>query len=247
MCTPPTVPRDRIGLGEYGSSAAGAATPSIHVVCGPMFAGKTTELLRRIEEYESWGRRVAVLKSAKDNRYNGTVEVVSHDGLRRPCHAVTTLLSPNTRHGADENTLSGPQTTSLVGWSGESAQDVLTSTLGLDTFDVVAVDEAQFFDDLVDFCLLAVEQWHKSVIVAGLDGDFKRRPFGQVLNLIPLADEVSKLHSRCGVENCRARALFSLRTVSNAQLNLVGGTDVYLPVCRAHYVTLSKQQPPKEH
>ena len=64
----------------------------------------------------------------------------------------------------------------------------------------------------------------------------------QVLDLIPLADEVTKL--RCGCKPCetagrRRDALFSLRIVANESQELVGGADTYLPVCRQHYNELS--------
>jgi thymidine kinase len=61
---------------------------------------------------------------------------------------------------------------------------------------VVCIDEAQFIEDLVEFCLQAAEEEGKRVVVAGLDGDFRRRRFGRVLELVPLADSVTKLHAR---------------------------------------------------
>lgn len=54
----------------------------IELICGPMFAGKSTELLRRAEQQARLGRSVAVVKSNKDNRYDLT-HVVTHDGLKR--------------------------------------------------------------------------------------------------------------------------------------------------------------------
>ena len=48
--------------------------------------------------------------------------------------------------------------------------------------DVIAIDEAQFFPDLLSFCSTAADYDNKHVIIAGLDGDFKRQRFGQVGN-----------------------------------------------------------------
>ena len=58
---------------------------AIELVVGPMFAGKSTELLRRVRAYEARGLRVAVVKSDRDTRYGDGGEVITHDGLKRVC------------------------------------------------------------------------------------------------------------------------------------------------------------------
>lgn len=102
---------------------------------------------------------------------------------------------------------------------------------------VIAIDEAQFFDDLEEFCTRAADVDGKEIIVAGLDGDFMRRKFGQVLDLVPHADDVTKLTARCA--KCAAPGLFSLRISAEKDTTLIGGKDKYLPVCRRHYAELS--------
>lgn len=62
-----------------------------------------------------------------------------------------------------------------------------------------------------------------------------RRSFGSVLDVIPLADTVTKLTARCEV--CGKRAFFTLRKTAETQTELIGGADVYMPVCRQHYVS----------
>lgn len=64
--------------------------------------------------------------------------------------------------------------------------------------------------------------------------NFCRRSFGSVLDIIPLADTVTKLTARC--ELCGKRAFFTLRKTDETQTELVAGSDVYMPVCRMHYV-----------
>ena len=124
---------------------------------------------------------------------------------------------------------------------------------------VIAVDEAQFFPDLVDFAARAADEDGKAVLLAGLDGDFRRRRFGQVLDLVPLADADTTLPARCmycaavgaaaaaaaaGGSGSRAGAgapaVFSLRidTLDQRQ-EVVGGAEQYAPVCRRHYVSLT--------
>ena len=63
-------------------------------------------------------------------------------------------------------------------------------------FEVVAIDEGQFFPDIVEFCE-AMANKGIIVIVAALDGTFQRKPFGKILELLPLAEKVTKLTAVC--------------------------------------------------
>lgn len=99
--------------------------------------------------------------------------------------------------------------------------------------DVVAIDEGQFFPDL----RVAVEKLlekGKHVIVGGLDGDFRQMPFGEIPLLVPLADEIVKLHAMCMVCRDGTVAPFTKRTVEDTNQELVGAADKYMAVCRAH-------------
>ncbi|KAJ7964730.1 Thymidine kinase [Quillaja saponaria] len=189
---------DRAGL-------TGRASGEVHVIVGPMFAGKTTALLRRMKSEGSNGRNVAMIKSSKDTRY-AIDSIVTHDGAKFPCWALPNLLSFREKYG-DE---------------------------AYEKLDVIGIDEAQFFEDLYDFCCKAADHDGKTVVVAGLDGDYLRRSFGSVLDIIPLADTVTKLTARC--ELCGKRAFFTLRKTEEKKTELIGGADVYMPVCRQHYV-----------
>lgn len=61
-----------------------------------------------------------------------------------------------------------------------------------------------------------------------------RKRFGSVLDIIPLADSITKLTARC--EICGKNASFTLRKTQDTEVELIGGVDVYMPVCRQHYV-----------
>ncbi|CDP17460.1 unnamed protein product [Coffea canephora] len=64
---------------------------------------------------------------------------------------------------------------------------------------VIGIDQSQFFEDLYDFCREAADHDSKTVIVTGLDGDYLRSSFGSVLEVIALADSVTKLNAElCG-------------------------------------------------
>lgn len=101
--------------------------------------------------------------------------------------------------------------------------------------DLILINEGQFFPDLIDFCLKWCEEYNKDIIVCGLDGNFMRKPFGQINDLISISDEVTKLTAYCKKCNDGTKAIFSKR-LSNEKENIVIGTDNYIPVCRKHYV-----------
>ena len=96
--------------------------------------------------------------------------------------------------------------------------------------DIIAIDEAQFFPDLKKFveCSLSVG---KSVIIAGLDGDSSQRKFGELIDCIPLASEVTKLSALCMRCKDGTSGPFTKRTANNKEIELVGGRDMYMAVC----------------
>lgn len=97
--------------------------------------------------------------------------------------------------------------------------------------DVVAIDEAQFFeDDLFEVCNWLASQKVR-VIVAGLDMDFKGNPFGPIPKLMATAEYVTKVHAIC--VKCGSLANFSYRMTNNKSIVDVGEKDKYLPLCRA--------------
>ncbi|XP_010457697.1 PREDICTED: thymidine kinase a isoform X1 [Camelina sativa] len=194
-------------VGDVLSDQGRRGSGSIHVIMGPMFSGKSTSLLRRIKsEISDGSRSVAMLKSSKDTRY-AKDSVVTHDGIGFPCWALPDLMSFPDKFGLD----------------------------AYNKLDVIGIDEAQFFGDLYEFCCKAADDDGKTVIVAGLDGDYLRRSFGAVLDVIPIADSVTKLTARCEV--CGQKAFFTLRKTCDTRTELIGGADVYMPVCRKHYIT----------
>ena len=96
-------------------------------------------------------------------------------------------------------------------------------------YEVLGIDEGQFFVDIVDIAE-EMAMLGKIVIVAGLDGDYRRRPFGSMINLINLAENVVKLTAVC--LNCYGEGSFSKRICVNTQLEIIGGSERYMAVCR---------------
>lgn len=100
--------------------------------------------------------------------------------------------------------------------------------------DIILINEAQFFPDLKNIVLRWVEQENKDVRLYGLDGDYKRQTFGEMLDLIPYSNSIHKLYARCSV--CSMPAIYSHR-VSNEQTQIVIGSSNYLSLCRKCYQT----------
>ncbi len=99
--------------------------------------------------------------------------------------------------------------------------------------EVVGIDEAQFFDDgLVDLAMSLADAGMR-VIVAGLDQDFARRPFGPMPRLLALAEMVDKMHAVC--VRCGAPAHYSQRIAGGSSQIQVGDTDAYEARCRRCY------------
>ena len=187
----------------------------LEVICGPMFSGKTEELLRRIRRAQIAKLPVALFKPATDKRYDN-VEVVSHDK-----NAMSSIV------------VNGSQAL----W--DHIQDARQREPGRrEGFSIVAVDEAQFFDKgLPEVCNNLANQGYR-VIVAGLDLDYEGVPFGSMPLLLALAEEVTKLHAVC-VETGRA-AHFSHRIAGGQNQVELGAQDRYIPLARHAYVAANQ-------
>ncbi len=107
--------------------------------------------------------------------------------------------------------------------------------------EVVGIDEAQFFDrGLVDLATELADLGVR-VIVAGLDLDFRRRPFGPIPELMAIAEHVDKMHAVC--VRCGAAAQYSLRTAAGEQQVLVGDAEAYEARCRRCYHSSDEADP----
>jgi thymidine kinase len=114
----------------------------------------------------------------------------------------------------------------------------LISTPAYKEARLIVIEEGQFFPDLYDFTLQAVDCDKKDVLVVGLDGDAQRRPFGELLTLIPICDKVTKLTAIC--KACAATgpqpAIFTHRKISDELIIRIGTADEYESLCRTHYL-----------
>lgn len=112
--------------------------------------------------------------------------------------------------------------------SAETLASIMLEMMGA---DVILINEAQFFQDLVPQVLELVNEFNKEIHVFGLDGDFRHQRFGTLLDLIPECDSVVKLRAvcnQCGIED---KAIFSQRLTGESE-QVVIGSDNYMPLCR---------------
>ncbi len=123
----------------------------------------------------------------------------------------------------------------------DSSASILLMSQG---YDVIGIDEAQFFDPhITDVCNQLANQGIR-VIVAGLDLDFKGQPFGPMPALLAIADEVSKVHAIC--VRCGALAYVSHRLVDVDKQVLLGEKLEYEPLCRECYAKALQASDPRD-
>ena len=111
------------------------------------------------------------------------------------------------------------------------------SNITFESYDIIMIDEAHFFDDIIKFTKKLLDN-KKHVIIATLIADYKGNKFGKVLDLIPICDEVVRLESyciECSKQKKINKAIYSKRITKNKESIDIGGSDKYIAVCREHY------------
>jgi len=117
----------------------------------------------------------------------------------------------------------------------DSAESILLLATNV---DVVAIDEAQFFDqNLVRVCQILAQNGIR-VIVAGLDMDYLGNPFGPMPDLMAVAEHIVKVHAIC--VRCGDPAQYSHRLSDSTRLVELGEKDTYEPLCRHCYNQIKK-------
>lgn len=181
---------------------------SLTVICGPMFSGKSRDLIRSMHIAEIAGQRTASFKPRIDTRYSH-VDVASHDGIRKQAHAVETA---------------------------REILSILFTYPELP--EVVGIDEGQFFDrGLLPVCLWLVDHGRR-VVIAGLDRNFRGEPFGSMPELMACADDVVKLRAVCmRCKDPRVTAVLPQRLIDGQPAPydspevMVGGAECYEARC----------------
>ena len=192
-------------------------TSYLELFIGPMFSGKTSKLVEIYKQCLFCSIPVAVINHSIDTRYHNNL-LSTHDKVMIPCIQTNKLKDIWQYETINESDIILPY---------------IDDSVKLINADVIIINEGQFFEDL----LPAVEhmlQHNKKIYVGGLDGDFERKKFGQILELIPLCDKVTKMTSLCGICKNGTPGIFSKRISAEKEQTVVG-SDNYIPVCRSCY------------
>ncbi|QEN03481.1 hypothetical protein EW093_01755 [Thiospirochaeta perfilievii] len=163
----------------------------IELIIGPMFSGKSSELLRRLTRYKIAGKQTLLLRPQRDTRGFFT-------------------------HDKKENSVK------------EFFLENISDFKDLYNYDVIGIDEGQFFSDLK-----IIDKWADmgiTVIVSALNGTSEKKTFSSVQDLIPISDQIDKLSAVC--TNCGDDAQFSFYKVGNKENDIVVGEDEYTALCR---------------
>ena len=188
---------------------------SVSAFIGCMFSGKTSRMLLEGERQQRSGKSVLYLKSSRDMRYSSDINLTC------------------SHDGVKVKSIAVPD------------DDLSKIRPMCDYYQVICIDEAQFMNNLLEFCEEMATKRGKTIFLAALDGDFNRNPFPNVAQILSRCEVIKKLQSIC-VE-CGADASFTRKVGGSKEVIVeVGGSDLYIPVCRAHHTgELSKETLPR--
>ena len=193
------------------SSTSQLHTSQLHIILGPMFSGKSTYLINKINNLLATQNiqtgDILVINHSSDTRYD-IDKICSHDGIKIDCKSFQNL---------------------------NDTYNTLLESSTWDNLKYIFIDESQFFNDLYEFVKTTLITSNKQIYIAGLDGDFKQEPFknSKILDLIPWATTITKLNAKCYI--CNNIAPYTKRICNNTnQTILIGGSETYQPVCIKH-------------
>lgn len=141
---------------------------SIRLILGPMFASKSTELIKIANRYKSIGKNILVINHFFNNRYN-TNTISTHDKRSfDDCIILEKLYDMINKY-----------------------HDIFIKS------DIILIEEIQFFEDAHNFVVECADKYNKDVIAVGLVATYERTPFDNISKLIPQAEEITKLSALC--------------------------------------------------
>jgi thymidine kinase len=184
----------------------------LELFIGSMYSGKSTRLVDIYKQCKFCNIPVTVINHTIDNRYDNEL-LSTHDQVKIPCLQASELNDLWNNNGYKNKDL--------------CAHNAVRNS------SIILINEGQFFPDLYDV-VVDMLNCNKKVYICGLDGDFERKKFGQILDLIPMCDKVTKLTSLCSQCKNGTPGIFSMR-LTNETAQTVVGSDNYIPVCRKCY------------
>lgn len=200
----------------------------LHIVIGPMYAGKTSRLIHHARNISEPKVLLDFETNDVEKCYKGTLK--NHDDVELQCikckHLFDTLSIYNVRDNLqllhDEQSVFDLNLDPIK----HSAFYEIPNLILYSKY--IFINEAQFFPDLKAFVLEQLTK-NKHIYIYGLDGDFQQNKMGQIMDLIPYCDDICKLKSKCS--KCSNDAIFSHRITKDKQQYLVD-ENAYIPLCR---------------
>ena len=176
----------------------------LHIICGPMYSGKTSKLINNYNELSSIYIQLVIDYNQEDVDEIKHDKLYNHNKLSIDCIKLQNI----------ENIYNIKEFCNI---------------------DIIHINEAQFFLNLFNIVVELVEKYKKTVYIYGLESDYKRETFGDVINLIKMCDSICKLTSIC--RNCQEVALFNhrLKNIEGQVLFNNAEENIYIPLCRCCY------------
>ena len=189
---------------------------SITTIIGPMFSGKTSELIRLIDRKRIAGKKCLIIKHTQDTRFdNDITDQCCRDNSL--CSKHVTTYSEIKYHKCDIDYLSEVN----------NHRAAIYIKYG---YQVIGIEEGFFFSGITEFCNELANNGIE-IIVATLESSYKQELFPEIGSLIANSEYVIKLTAIC--IRCKDReASFNIRIVDSDKEILVGGMDMYQCVCR---------------
>lgn len=190
----------------------------LKLIIGPMFSSKSSTLINHINRYSYITNNILVVSSILDKErhlnmkinQDGMGFIKTHDSKVFPAIMLTSLNELNTNEIYNKKYLAS---------------------------SIILIDEAQFYTDLYSFMKTELNKpGNKKFIVAGLSSDSNQEPIGEIIKLIPLADDIKKLSAFCIYckDGTSANFTKNLSSCTKNQIK-VGANEIYAPVCRKHF------------
>tara|TARA_B100000902_G_scaffold292440_1_gene278833 strand:+ start:7568 stop:8134 length:567 start_codon:yes stop_codon:yes gene_type:complete len=172
----------------------------LELIYGCMFSGKTSKLIEIYNNLKDNNNCLAV-NYILDKRYSNEDTIVSHNKVSINCYCCKDLQS-------------------------------LINKIEYENikYDYIFINEGQFFKNLLKNILYIRDNLKINVIICGLNLDYERKQFGELMDLIPYSDKIHECKGKCN--KCENKSLYSHRLIVNKNEQvLIGSSDEYIPLC----------------
>ena len=183
---------------------------TLELIYGCMYSGKTSKLIDRYNELKDKHKCLAI-NHIFDKRYTNGNKIVSHNNVSIDCVCIEDL---------------------------EELRSNLNNLEKLNEAEYILINEAQFFKGLKNWVLYMKNTLKKKLILCGLDLDFKREKFGELMDLTISATKTFRMLGKC--DKCGNASLYTHRLVDNEAQVLIGSSE-YIPLCENCWNLLNKK------